>query len=244
MRTRRRREAFPGEDSNTSLSRPLRERPAGPHAAWGRRRRSNRPGNSQANGPQGDETLESRRRKGRDRHLTEDVTRPMWPRVGRGIFQVPRQRGRPPETRFRPGRHLTVGEPDARPTRSQTNAPRGPARRARRRDGRTCGFSAARILRRRDHRTPPRPRRGGAVRRLPHGSGGPPRRRLVGDCRITGAGRPAGRGTGTQLLHRADQRRRRHHRRRRRHLRWRPPVPGRQRDPPRCRFPSHPGRHR
>jgi hypothetical protein len=61
-----------GEDACGFLRRPLRKRPAR-GLMCGRRRRSNRPGNSQANGPQGDETLESRRDV-RPR-LTEDVTR-------------------------------------------------------------------------------------------------------------------------------------------------------------------------
>ena len=52
------------------IRRTLRERPA----VTSRRRRRNRPGNAQANGPQGDETLESSRavRQG----LTDGVSRP------------------------------------------------------------------------------------------------------------------------------------------------------------------------
>ena len=65
----------------------LQTSPAGETvSAWIRRRRSNRPGNSQANGPQGDVTLESRRQVSR---LTEGVN----PQAGGRISQVTGQRG-------------------------------------------------------------------------------------------------------------------------------------------------------
>ena len=79
-----------------------RDRRAGAMPAARRRRRSNRPGISQAKGPRGRESLESR--SGKTRLLTDGAS----PRSGRSS-QVPRQRGRGPARRGRHG--LARGEP-------------------------------------------------------------------------------------------------------------------------------------
>src|SRR6266404_3649294 len=59
----------------------------------GWRRRRNRPGNAQANGPQGDDALESSRASLATARLTDGVKPPRLSVVGGEISQVPRQRG-------------------------------------------------------------------------------------------------------------------------------------------------------
>ena len=106
-----------GASTIREIRRTLRERPVA-----SRRRRRNRPGNAQANGPQGDETLESSRaaRQG----LTDGVSCGSCARSE--ISQVPRQRGL---GRARLPDRVTLPEPvmtQAPDTAQENEAPAAP----------------------------------------------------------------------------------------------------------------------
>ena len=162
-----------------------RDRPRS--TAWRRRRRSSRPGNSQANGPQGDETLESRRPRTRGR-LTEGVSRRAPANLSGPTTEGATAR---PETAGVAATADVGGPFEPTPLRARRTYA---ALRTARRSGRQAGAvrrlcDAGPVSAGHSCRAPADARAGGALRRLPHGPDQAARRRRGVGSGAAGSGR-------------------------------------------------------